>query len=78
MVQQIDQTDDLERQYDELYERYGRPLEARHHGEYLAISPRGEIVLGPTLIEVAQKASDQFGPGNFVYKVGERAVGTWR
>ena len=78
MMQHNDQTDDLERQYDELYERYGRPLEARHRGEYLAVSSRGETILGPTLTEVAQNASDQFGPGNFLFKVGERAVGKWR
>jgi hypothetical protein len=69
---------DVERLYDELYERYGRPLESEHRGEYLAISPRGELILGSSLLEVAQKAADQFGPGSFLFKVGDRAVGRWR
>jgi hypothetical protein len=78
MMRSNHQTDDLERRYDELYEQYGRPLEAQHHGEYLAVSARGETILGPTLTDVATQASEQFGPGSFVFKVGERAVGKWR
>jgi hypothetical protein len=71
-------SDDLNRRYDELYERYGRPLERQHLGEYVAISPQGDVILGRTMHEVAQKAADQFGPGSFLFKVGERAVGRWR
>jgi hypothetical protein len=70
--------DDLERRYDELYEQYGRPLEQDHRGEYAAISPRGDVVLGRTMHEAAQKAADQFGPGSFLFKVGDREVGRWR
>ena len=33
---------DLGRQYNELYEKYGNPLEAQHYGEYLAVSPDGK------------------------------------
>jgi hypothetical protein len=69
---------DLERRYDELYERYGRPLERDHTGEYAAISPRGEVVLGRTMHEAARQAADQFGPGSFLIKIGDRVVGRWR
>ena len=68
----------LDRRYDELYERYGLPLEDEHGGEYLAVSPRGETILGPTLLDVVQRAKAKFGPGSFVFKIGERAVGRWR
>jgi hypothetical protein len=67
-----------ERLYDERYERYGRPLEREHAGEYLAISPSGATILGPTLLDVTQRAAELFGPGSFVYKVGARSVGKWR
>jgi len=67
-----------EQLYDELYERYAKPLEAGHKGEYLAVSPDGRTILGRTPFEVAKQAADRFGPGNFVYKVGERSVGNWR
>lgn len=70
--------DDLERRYDELYEQYGRPLERGHLGEYAAVSPRGDVVLGQTPHEAAQRAVTQFGPGSFLFKIGDRAVGRWR
>jgi hypothetical protein len=77
-MQQRRQDPDLERRYDELYKRYGRPLERDHAGEYLAVSPRGETLLGATFPDVARDATEKFGPGNFVFKVGERTVGRWR
>ena len=67
-----------ERRYDELYEQYGKPLEAHYSGQYLAVSPRGETILGPSILEVAQRAAARFGPGNFVYKIGGRSVGKRR
>jgi hypothetical protein len=69
---------EIDRRYDELYDKYGRPLEADHRGQYLAISPDGKTVLGATLDEVAEQAEATFGPGNFLYKIGEKAVGKWR
>ncbi len=72
------QSAELERRYNELYDRFGKPLEAGHYGEYLAVSPDGRTVLGRTLLEVAQKAHTAFGPGNFLFKIGEKAVGKWR
>lgn len=66
------------RQADALYERHGKPLEAQHQGEYVAISPDGRTILGPSVLEVLQRAKGTFGPGNFIFKVGARAVGKWR
>lgn len=67
----------LERVYDELYETYGRPLEAEHSGEYLAVSPEGKTILGKNLLDVTEKATRKLGRGNFVYKIGEKTVGNW-
>ena len=44
----------VEALYDELYERYGRALEAEHAGELRAVSPDGWTVLGQALIDVAR------------------------
>ncbi len=68
----------LEGRYDELYEQYGRPLEQDHAGEFLAVSQGGQTLLGSTFSDVAREATQKFGPGNFVFKVGERFVGRWR
>lgn len=66
---------ELDRRYDEVYERHVRPLEQEHRGKYVAISADGQSVLGRTMHEAAQKAAQQLGPGSFLYKIGERAVG---
>ena len=56
---------------DRLYEQYGKPLEAEHWGEYVAIARDGRVVLAPTLLEVMQRATAAFGPGSDVFKIGE-------
>lgn len=66
--------DELERLSDELYERYGKPLEAKHAGQYLAISPEGKTFFDHDLFNVANTATETFGPGNFIYKVGEKTI----
>lgn len=68
----------LEQLSDKLYKKYGKPLEEEHWGEFLAVSQKGKTILGKALLEVAQKASSILGPGNFIFKVGEKAVGKWR
>lgn len=61
-----------------LYERYGRPLEEAHKGEYLAIGPEGQTILGKSDVEVLQKAIETFGRGNFALaRVGHRTFGRW-
>jgi hypothetical protein len=61
-----------------LYEHYGKPLEAEHRGEYVAISARGKTIVGKNLTEVVTNALKHFGKGNFVFKIGSRAVGAFR
>lgn len=51
-----------------LYERYGKPLEADHKGEYVAIGPDGAVILGHDDIKVTQQASARFGSGNYAFR----------
>lgn len=61
-----------------LYERFGRPLETDHRGEYVAIAPDGQTILGTRAAEVLRQAIDRFGSGNFALKrVGYRTFGRW-
>jgi hypothetical protein len=62
---------------DRLYEKYGRPLESEHLGEYLAVAEDGRTLLGHDLVELAQRAEAKLGRGVFVFKVGGPAVGKW-
>ena len=73
-----DQRKEIERRYDDLYETYAKPLEPDHTGEYLAVSPEGKTLLGLNLRDVVHRATESFGPGNFIYKIGEKSVGKWR
>lgn len=63
---------------DQLYELYGKPLEAEHWGKYVAIAPDGRTVLDTTVHGAARKAAEAFGRGSYLFKVGEKAVWRWR
>ncbi len=69
-----DTQEELTRQSDQLYEKYVKPLEQNHRGEFIAVSPDGNIVLAPTLLDVIKQAERRQGGGNFVFKVGDVAV----
>lgn len=66
-------------QDDRLYERYGRPLEAEHKGEFVAISDDGRLILGSDKLMVVTQAMEQFGSGTFALRrIGFDAEGGWR
>jgi hypothetical protein len=60
-----------------LYARYVEPLESDHAGEYAAVTPDGRLILGPTLLDVVERAPEELGSQTFIFKVGERVVGKW-
>jgi hypothetical protein len=64
---------------DRLYERVGKPLEAAHPGEFVAIGDNGEMILGTDELLVAREAIERFGPGNFALRrIGADAEIRWR
>ncbi len=69
---------DLLQQSDRIYDRYVRPLERDHRGEYAAVATDGRLVLAPSLPEVMKRAEQVLPPGAFLFKVGEIAVDRWR
>lgn len=61
---------------DTVYERYLKPLEAEHWGEYAVISPDdGRMLLGTDLRTLEREAAAAFGAGNYAFKIGSRAIG---
>ena len=61
-----------------LYEQYVKPLEDTHKGEYLAVGPEGQTIIGKRAGEVLQEAVVTFGTGNFaLLRVGHTTFGTW-
>lgn len=76
------QTGDEQREWirkegDRLYEQYGKPLEAEHWGEFVAINADGRTMLSSDVRELTREACEAFGPGNFIFKVGPRVTGRW-
>lgn len=66
-------------QDDLLYQRYGRELEPKHTGEFVAIGDDGRLVRGTDELTVARQARDLFGPGNFtIRRIGREAEIRWR
>jgi hypothetical protein len=74
----ISQYDDRRKTARALYEQYGKPLEAEHKGEYVVISNSGNTIVGKSLTEVVTHAIDKFGKGQFVFKIGSQAIGSFR
>lgn len=62
---------------EQLYKKYGKPLEGKYKGRYVAISSDGKTVLAQTLVDAIQQGKEKLGQGNFVFKVGEQVVGKW-
>lgn len=64
---------------DALYERHGKPFEAEHRGEFIAINHNGQTIVAKDDIEVLKVALERFGSGNFAFRrVGFRTLGRWR
>ncbi len=79
MSEVISSNEDRHRTDDRLYERFGRPLEDDHSGEFVAISREGETIVGADDIGVLEQALHRFGSGNFAFRrVGEATLGKWR
>ena len=73
--------DEALKQSDELYERYAKPLEAGHWGEFVAIYPDGRTVIGEKdehMDDVFLRAYDEIGSGFHLFKIGSRSVGRMR
>ena len=58
-----------------VYDRYVKPLEAEHWGEFVAVTRDGRMILGPTDREVFFEAKETLGYGSFLFKIGPRVVG---
>ena len=61
-------------QGDELYERYVKPLEAEHWGEFVAIAPDGRTMLGTNPYKIDTEAWDAFRVEAVMFQVGEKEI----
>lgn len=64
---------------DELYERFGRHLEGKHRGAFVAIASDGRTIIDSDQIRALEQAISAFGSGSFAFrKIGSRALRRWR
>ena len=69
----------LAQEDEELYAAFGKPLEAEHAGEFVAIARDGRLILDSDQLQALKRAIAEFGSGNFAFrKIGYRALGRWR
>lgn len=59
---------------DRLYDQYGKPFEDTHWGQFIVITKNGQTVTGTTAAEAMERGIAAFGRGNYLFKIGERAV----
>ena len=60
---------------DAFYERYAKPLEAKHWGKIVAIAPDGRTQLGTETDDMFFDASDALGDTFILFRVGRMPVG---
>ncbi len=61
-----------------VYDRYVKPLEPEHWGEYVVVTADGQSVLGSSELDAVDKGLATLGRGHFLFKVGDVAVGKIR
>lgn len=58
-----------------IYEKYGKPLEKEHKGEFACITPKGDYVLGKTSVD-AEKEAEKKGLKDFIlFQIGNPGGG---
>lgn len=59
-----------------VYEKYVKPLEQKHKGQFAGVSYTGKIIIAPTLLEAMEQSENSFGRRNsFIFKIGDKVVG---
>lgn len=61
-----------------IYDLHVKPLEHAHKGECALVTPDGEVVFAPTLVDVMQRAHERANVANYIFKVGDVALGKLR
>jgi len=61
---------------DQIYETYVKPLEPGHMDQYVLVTPARQTILASTLLDAVRHASKMPSKDNFIFKVGQKAVGT--
>lgn len=61
-----------------IYDLHVKPIEHAHKGEYALVTADGQVVFAPTLEDVMLRAHERANPDNYIFKVGDVALGKIR
>jgi len=62
----------------QIYEQHIRPVEQAHRDQYALVTPDGETFFEPTLVAIFKRAHERSNRGNYIFKVGDVALGKIR
>lgn len=60
------------------YALYVKPLESKHKGKYVVVTPGGKTIFSPSLMEAVEEARRISNANNFIFKVGDKVLGKIR
>jgi hypothetical protein len=61
-----------------VYDRHVKPVEHVHQGEYVLVTPDEQTYFASTLVDVLRRGHESSNPRNFIFKVGDVALGSIR
>jgi len=57
-----------------IYDRYVKPVEQEHLGEFVLVTPDGEMIFATDSSELVRKTEHVTGEGNCIFRVGHKAA----
>lgn len=61
----------LTREVYRIYDKYVKPFEHEHEGEYALVTPDGDVHFAPSVLEIMDKAHTIPNEKNQIFKVGD-------
>ena len=61
-----------------VYDQHVKPVEEAHEGEYALVTPDGQVMFAPTLVDIMKLGQERASRDNFIFKVGDVALGKVR
>ena len=58
----------------EIYDRYVRPVEQEHLGEFVLVTADGEMIFAADSSELVRKTEHVTSEGNCIFRVGRKAA----
>jgi len=61
-----------------VYDRHVKPVAHEHMGEYALVTPDGQTIFAPTLVDIMLRAHERPSAEHAIFKVGDIVLGKLR